>query len=66
MSRTLKNRLALIPAVLAASAGSAMAAVPQEVTSAVDTMKADATTIAGAVLVAIIAVLAFKFLRKAF
>lgn len=66
MSKALKTRLSLIPAAALAAAGNAMAAVPAEVTTAVDTMKADATTIAGAVLVAIVAVLAFKFLRKAF
>ena len=66
MSKAKLARLSLIPAAVMAGASNVMAAVPAEVTSAVDTMKTDATTIAGAVLVAIIAVLAFKFLRKAF
>lgn len=52
------------PAVLVLSAGSAMAAVPTEVTSALTDMKADALTVAGVVLVAIIAVAAVKFIRK--
>lgn len=66
MSKSLKTRLSLIPAAMVAAGGNAIAAVPSEISDAIDTMQADATTIAGAVLVAIIAVLAFKFLRKAF
>jgi len=42
------------------------AAVPAEVSTALDTMKTDALTVAGLVLVAIIAVVAFKFMRKGF
>lgn len=49
---------------LSALAGSAMAAVPTEVTTALSDMKADALTVAGVVLVAIIAVAAIKFIRK--
>ncbi len=45
-------------------AGSAFAAVPADVTTAITDMKADALTVAGAVLVAIIAVAAVKFIRK--
>lgn len=41
-----------------------LAAVPTEVTTAVGDMKADALTVAGLVLVAIIAVMAVKFIRK--
>lgn len=52
----------LVPLVL--SAGSAMAAVPTDVTTALTDMKADALTVAGVVLVAIIAVAAVKFIRK--
>ena len=55
-------------AALAASGygliGSAMAAVPADVTTALSTMQDDALTVAGVVLVAIVAVFAFKFLRK--
>jgi hypothetical protein len=47
-------------------AGSALAAVPTDVTSALTDMKADALSVAGLVLVAIIAVTAFKFMRKGF
>jgi len=62
----IKTRLALVPAALAATAGSAFAAVPTEVSTAMADMKADALTVAGLVLVAIIAVAAFKFMRKGF
>lgn len=50
----------------AAGVGSAMAAVPTEVTTALAEMKADALTVAGLVIVALIAVAAFKFMRKGF
>jgi len=49
---------------LAATAGSAFAAVPAEVTTAIGDMKADGLVVAGAVLVAIIAIAAVKFIRK--
>lgn len=62
----ISTRLALIPAAALSAAGSAFAAVPTEVTTALDTMKADALVVAGLVLVAIIAVAAFKFMRKGF
>lgn len=45
-------------------AASAFAAVPAEVTSAVEGMKTDGLVVAGAVLVAIIAIAAVKFIRK--
>lgn len=48
-----------------ASASAAMAEVPAGVTTAIDGMKADAITVGGAILVAIVAVMAFKFIRKA-
>lgn len=44
--------------------GNAMAAIPAEVTSALDSLSADALTVAGIVLAAIVAVYAFKFIRK--
>lgn len=46
------------------SVGSAFAAVPVEVTTAITDMKADGLVVAGAVLVAIIAIAAVKFIRK--
>lgn len=60
-----KIRLALVPAALFAAAGSAFAEVPAEVTTALADMKADGLIVAGAVLVAVIAVAAFKFIRRA-
>ena len=45
--------------------GTAHAAVPTEVSTAISDMKADGLVVAGAVLVAIIAIAAVKFLRKA-
>jgi len=44
--------------------GSAFAAVPTEVTTAITDMKADGLVVAAAVLVAIIAIAAVKFIRK--
>ena len=64
MIKSVKTRLALIPASVLATAGAVHAAVPTEVTTALTEMKADALTVAGLVLVAIIAIAAFKFMRK--
>lgn len=54
----------LTVASLAGLVGAAHAAVPSEVSTAVADMKADGLTIATAVLVAIIAIAAVKFIRK--
>lgn len=43
---------------------SAMAAVPAAVTTALGDLSADSLTVAGIVLAAIVAVYAFKFIRK--
>lgn len=51
-------------AVLSSGVGSAFAAVPADVTTALTDMKADGLTVAGVVLVAIIAIAAVKFIRK--
>ena len=64
MKKSLQLRLAAIPAVVMASAGSAMAAVPADVTTALGDLKTDALAVATAVLLAIVAVYAFKFIRK--
>jgi len=53
----------VVPAVL--FAGSAMAAVPTEIITAIDTAGDDMATVAGAVFVAIIALLGFKLMRRA-
>lgn len=62
----IKTRNVLIPAAALAATTSAFAAVPTEVTDALGAMKDDALVVAGLVLVAIIAVAAFKFMRKGF
>lgn len=59
------NKVRASLATLAAFGSSAFAAVPSDVTTAITDMKADGLTVATAVLVAIIAVAAVKFLRKA-
>lgn len=59
-----KIRMGLVPAALLGSMGSAFAAVPAEVTTALTALQADALTVAGVVLAAIVAVYAFKFIRK--
>lgn len=64
--KSLSARLALVPAATLAAAGAAHAEVPTDVTTALATMKDDALVVAGLVLVAIIAVAAFKFMRKGF
>ncbi|EHP43589.1 hypothetical protein OR16_07776 [Cupriavidus basilensis OR16] len=51
-------------AALSLAAGQAMATVPPEVSSAMSDGKADALTVAGLGLVIIIAIAAFKYMRK--
>lgn len=51
-------------ASLTAAAGSAMAAVPPEVTTAVAGLKDDGVAVAVLVLLAIVAIYAVKFIRK--
>lgn len=65
MKKSIALRLVAFPA-FAAATGSVFAAVPVAVTTAIDGMATDGAVIAGAVLVAIIAIVAIKFLRKAF
>lgn len=64
--KSISARLALVPAATLAAAGAAHAAVPADVTNALGDMKTDALVVAGLVLVAFIAVAAFKFMRKGF
>lgn len=54
----------VVVAGLSSVSGSAMAAVPENVTTALTALQADALTVAGVVLAAIVAVYAFKFIRK--
>lgn len=61
------NKLArIVPAVAGFSliGSGAHAAVPTEVTTALTALSTDALTVAGVVLAAIVAVYAFKFIRK--
>ncbi len=57
------SRFSLVAAILTL-AGAAQAAVPTEVSTAISDMKADGLVVAGAVLVAVIAIAAVKFIRK--
>lgn len=59
----MKKVVAVFSGVLA-TAGSAFAAVPAEVTTALGDAKADGITIATAVFVAVVAMYAFKLMRK--
>jgi hypothetical protein len=56
------KKIALVS--VATLAGSAFAAVPANVTTALSDLSADSLTVAGIVLAAIVAVYAFKFIRK--
>lgn len=60
----MKKKLAVLAALSAASIGSAMATVPTEVTTALTDAKADALTVAGLALVVVIAIAAFKYMRR--
>jgi len=51
-------------ATVASLSASAFAAVPANVTTALTDLQADALSVAGIVLAAIVAVYAFKFIRK--
>jgi len=62
--RTVRARAVAVASAVIAAAGSASAAVPAEVTTALSDMKADGLVVAGAVLVAVIAIAAVKFIRK--
>lgn len=61
---TMNKFARFVPVALLAGAGSAFAEVPADVSTALGTMKTDALVIAGLVLVAIIAIKAFSFMKK--
>lgn len=63
MKKALFARLAAM-SLVATAAGSAMAEVPAAVTTALSSLSTDAVTVAGVVLAAVVAVYAFKFIRK--
>jgi hypothetical protein len=58
------KKIAAFAVSTVAFTGASFAAVPAEVTSAIAEMKTDGLIVASAVLVAIIAVAAVKFIRK--
>lgn len=64
MKKSLKLRLAAVPAFVVSAMGAAHAAVPANVSTALTDLQADALSVAGIVLAAIVAVYAFKFIRK--
>ena len=61
----MKQLKALFVAGSALATGSAFAAVPTEVTTALTDAGADAAVIGGAVLVVIVGISAFKYMRRA-
>lgn len=63
--RFLKSSSYFLPAVVLAPVSSVFAAVPADVTTALTDAKADAITVATAVLVVIVAIFAFKLMRRA-
>lgn len=62
MNKTL--RFVAIPSALVSLGTSVMAAVPENVNKELSNLQADALTVAGIVLAAIVAVYAFKFIRR--
>lgn len=61
----LNKKLAALGATLSIAGGNAFAAVPAEVTASLTEAKADSLVVAGLALVIIIAIAAFKFMRRA-
>jgi len=64
MLKKFKGAVVAIPASAMILAGNAYAAVPADVTTAMNDMKADGVTVATAFLVASIVIIAFLFMRK--
>lgn len=60
-----RKKAAAVGTGLVVAAGSAMAAVPAEVTTALTNAKSDGTEIATSVFVAIVVLFAFMLMRKA-
>lgn len=59
------KKLSLVLTGLAASTGSAFAAVPIEVSTALTDAKDDSLVVAGLALIIVIAIAAFKYMRRA-
>lgn len=64
-ARKYGQKIAFAVSGFALTTGSVFAAVPLEVTTALTDAKADSLTVAGLALVIIIAIAAFKFMRRA-
>lgn len=62
--RSRASKLAAFPALALVGMGAAHAAIPEGVTTALSDLSTDALQVAGIVLAAIVAVYAFKFIRK--
>lgn len=62
--KTMKKQTLAVLAGLTAFASNTFAAVPAEVTSALGESKSDAVTIGGLVMVIVIAIFAFKMMKK--
>jgi hypothetical protein len=60
----LSKKIAAGTAVATASVGSAFAAVPVSVTTALEDAKTDAVAVAGLFLIAVIAIAAFKLMQR--
>ncbi len=60
----MKRKLQALAVLATTTAGTAMAAVPEGVTTAMADLKTDAIVVATAFLVAIIAIAAFKMMRR--
>lgn len=63
--KTLIQQASIILAVFLGFVSSVFAAVPAGVTTALDTASTDGVTIAGSVLAVIVAIAAFKYIRRA-
>jgi cytochrome c556 len=64
MFKTFTSKAKLAVLASAVAAGNAMAALPASVQTDLDAVKSDVGTIGAAVLLVVIAILAFKMLRK--
>lgn len=60
----MKNVRMLIASVLALAAGSALAAVPTDVATALAEAKTDSLAVAGLGLIIIVGIAAFKYMRR--
>lgn len=65
MFQKIKNWMVAAPVLALGAAGSAFAEVSPEVTASLADMKTDGLVVGGAVLVAIVAIAAFKLIRRA-